>query len=671
MDDAVKAGHQEVRFRLDVYDLQGTRPYIEAAAARGLKLHFGTGYMKYQEAYLAEHPEQRLVFAEEALDSDSSIRLVWGCPFNPDFKQRYFDFLTELALFPGVESIMVNDEADLNSGCYCPHCEAAYAQEVGGEMPGIGQVENELWQDPEWRRFLDWRMDRWAAVHGEMKQTIAAANAGIRVLFIASPASDLCWNNPWRSGVDLARMVEQLDGLATDPYYTFHSRRYDPAEVYLSEWTRFLRGVVPQGKEVAIVPQGFSHPVFTRPLRADDGCWAAVVPAACGADTVFPYTFRLMQCNKPFLAAYQECSSYDSYFERAQPFASVAVVHGAQSEMFRHPLPLATPDSYDGTRMLPCSAALRHHGISYAYLPDRRLDTDALNDYETLILPEINCLDSAQAEAIAAFWRGGGNLVVLGDLATADATGGESAASLLRDLWGIDVRGKLKGQREIVFDESHPLHAKMPSFDRDGAGRYMNGAKQPVFALHQNLIVSAPGARVMACYAGNDPSCPGTPAVVEVNADNGCGRVIYMAGFPSVTATHPLCGTRVINLAHALLPALVKAAARGPAPLRVENWPPPAPMRAARPFDSRNLNTFEFMPLLGDDLLIGVVASYFLEPTEFKMIAALPEGSTLKRVRELRAGKDVDAAVSGGEAVVQVEMGHDNPLKIYVFELGK
>jgi len=103
--------------------------------------------------------------------------------------------------------------------------------------------------------------------------------------------------------------------------------------------------------------------------------------------------------------------------------------------------------------------------------------------------------------------------------------------------------------------------------------------------------------------------------------------------------------------------------------MRVEGWPPDVPMRSARPFDDRNLCTFEFLPLAGDDLLIGVVASYFREPTQFRMVATLPDGRTLTSVTELRSGRQVDVKFSATEAAIRVEMKPEDALKVFVFEL--
>src|SRR5687767_5541273 len=45
-------------------------PACAKAEAHGLVVYILTGYMKYQQDYLAEHPEQSLVRAQDTLDQD-------------------------------------------------------------------------------------------------------------------------------------------------------------------------------------------------------------------------------------------------------------------------------------------------------------------------------------------------------------------------------------------------------------------------------------------------------------------------------------------------------------------------------------------------------------------------------------------------------------------------
>ena len=144
---------------------------------------------------------------------------------------------------------------------------------------------------------------------------------------------------------------------------------------------------------------------------------------------------------------------------------------------------------------------------------------------------------------------------------------------------------------------------------------------------------------------------------------------MWFAGFPSRTTTNRQYGTRVRNTAHQWFAALVEWAAGARPALRVEGWPPDVPMKALRPVDPRYMSTFEFFPLAGDDLFLGVVTSYFREPTAFPMVLDVPAGRQLGKVVELIGGGEVPVAHEGDTARIEVEMGFDTPAKVVRFEL--
>ncbi|MBI4027243.1 MAG: hypothetical protein HY360_19820 [Verrucomicrobia bacterium] len=632
--------------------------FCRRAAALKLDVWLMTGYMKYDEAYLAEHPDQRLVTAEDVRDQDGLSASSWGCPFNRKFKARYIAFLQRLAGLPGVTRLSLNDEAFLLSGCYCKTCRADYAREIGGEMPLKTEPKAEDWRDACWRAYLKWKMDRWNCVHGEMAAVIHAVNPRIKAVFQASPASDL-WLNPWSTGVDLSGMIERLDGLSTDPYYTFHERHFNPAEVYLSEWCRFLRGIVPDEKEAEMVVQGFSHPTFTRPLGREDGYWSALVPLACGINQVTPYCYHFQKAS-PVQETYEACFKLDRYFAQVQPLKHAAIVHGAQTEIFARPLPATVPDSYDGTRVMPVAEALRHKGIPYAFLPDRRMDERSLSEFRVIVLPELDCLSDHQAAALRAYMDRGGNLVILGNLGSATETGAPRTRSFLEEQFGIRIREEAPKQRPFQLTAKHPALATLETMDEAGAQRYLGGAHVPIFALRHCVIADAPSdAEVLASFEDS-------PAILSLK---GRGRMVWLAGFPTRTAESPAFHTTVLNRAHTLLPLLVEWVAGTKPALRVENWPPEVPMKRLRPFDQRDVSTFEFFPLEGEGGYLGLVTSYFKEPTAFPMTLQVPKGKRLKRVTELLSGSDVPFQNNSSEARIQVQIGHDTAALAFWFEM--
>lgn len=659
-------GYDAVEIFPLVGEIEFLREFCRTVASLNLEIWVLTNYMKYQEKYLAEHPDERMVLAKEARDQDGLSISAWGCPFNPNFKKRGLAWLREVAEQPGVTRIGLNDEAMLNSGCYCEVCRADYQREIGGEMPLVVQPDATHWEDAKWREYLQWRMKRWNAVHAEQAAAIRAINPNIRVLFQTSPACDL-WINPWQTGVDLTAMTEFLDGLSTDPYYTFHDRQFHPAEVYLSEWSRFLRSIVPPHKETEIVTQGFSHPTFSRPLTRDDGYWAAIVPPACGIDINTPYAYTYQRCS-PSQETYEACFALDGYFERAKPLSYAGVVHGAQTEIYGRPIPSQGPESYDWSRLLPVTESLRHRGLPYAYLPDTRLhEKTALTDYKALVLPEVNCLSGAQEDGLREYVGAGGNLIVLGGLGSADCTGMKKSRALLEELFGVEIVAEYDGDKIFTVTGEHPATHISDYFDESRARRIFDGSYYPQLALRYCVEAKLPaGAEVLAEFVDADGRASGHPAVAVLPS---LGKALWFAGFPSRTVTHPLYKTNVLNRAHSLFASAARWAAGELPPLRVENWPPLVPMKELRPVDPRNIPTFEFFPLAGDNVFLGVVASYFKEPARFPMILDIPPGKKLLRVMELIENRETPFDVSGGQATICVQMDFDSAARVYFFEM--
>jgi len=530
LDEIAAKGYHGVDTWVNCDDYESFRPLCERAAALGLSVGLCTSYMIGQFDHLARHPEQRFVQAAPGVDVYGLGSDAWGCPFNPDFKARYLDMLRRVAAFPGVERMWLNDEASLATGCYCRVCTEEYEREFNREMPRIVRPTGEEWRDVQWRRFLKWRIDRWNAVHAELADAVHAVNPKVLVGFQASPSMDLWWN-PWYTAVDLHGMSRGLDALSVDPYYTSHKPvGFVPLEVYMSEWSRFLKGILPKGKRAQIIVQGFSHPNFVRPLNEADGIWTALVPPACGADLVMPYSYTLQRVS-PAQKPHEACFRFDRYFERSEPLKYAAVVHGVQTEVYARPLPHETMGSYDGTRLFPISESLRDHGVPYGYLADGRLDgPGALAEYEAVVLPEIDCLSRAQAEAVTEYFRGGGTLIVLGDLGSHDEMGSRIERSLLEELCGIRIVRESGEERSVRFREDLPISTAIPKVD-ERAAMFWGGSFRPVCRLRHCLDAEVPGdAEVLAHFADDEGHPSDRPAVISLRRG---GHLLWFAGFPS------------------------------------------------------------------------------------------------------------------------------------------
>ncbi|HNS32742.1 MAG TPA: hypothetical protein PKN36_07200 [bacterium] len=671
LEEVAGKGYHCVSLSAKEENIETVKALCEKAVSCGMGVCLFTFYMKYQYRYLSHHPDQKLVSASDFQNRQGRSTGIWGCPFNPEFKNRQLLFLREVARFPGVERIQINDEAYLPGGaCHCETCRGAYLADFGEGMPVVLNPAIEEWKDIKWRRFLEWTIERWNGVHCEMSRAIHEINKNIKVVFQASPSTDL-WRNPWSTGVDLSGMAEQLDGLSTDPYYTFHNAPFfSPAETYLSEWCRFLKGAAGDGKLAEIIPQGFSHPTFTRPLGAEDGIWSAVIPPSCGVDIITPFTYSLQKIS-PVQKTYEGAFKLDRYFEKAVPLKYSALVHGARTEIYKRPLPASTPLSYDGTRVLPVAQSLRHTGIPYGYIPDKGLkDLNNLFSYRVIILPEINCLSQEEEKGIREFVSGKGRMAVLGCMGTDDGTGTKknNGGSLLQELCGIKVTGETGRQQRFRMVENLPFMKNLYTVDEKIAERYSNGTCKPLFTLDHCVDAEVPGdSRIIAEFLDENGTPSGRPAIVLAGKD---GNLLWFAGFPTHVSKNEAYGTTVRNQSHLLFPLLVEWFAGEKPALRVEGWPPEVPMRKLRPLDYRYMSTFEFFPLEGKDIYMGTIASYFKEPASFAMAADIPPGKRIKEVRELLTGKRVPFETSENKAEITVDMGYEDAAKVFLFRFG-
>ena len=496
-----------------------------------------------------------------------------------------------------------------------------------------------------------------------MADVVHEINPDVKVCFQTSPAADM-WRNPWFTAIDLAGMAETLDRISTDPYYTFHQRIFDPAEVYLSEWCRFLTGILPEDKEAVIVQQGFAHPTFTRPMNESDGVWAAVVPPACGINIASPYTYTLQKCI-PMQAPYEATwKKLDPVFETVEPLRHIGIVHGLRTEAMQVPVPMDYPFNYDTTRMFPVAASLRQAGVPYGFLADAALaDRDRMTTFRVLALPQIGCISGEERDGLRGYLEGGGNAVIFGDLGDADATG-KATPSLLTELYGIEV-GEVIGDAQVFTpDPACPGLDLLKRPDPEAVRLFAGGTSEPVFALSICRAASLPDdAKVLATFDGE-----GHPPAIASFEHHG-GRVLWFAGFPTRTVPHPSYNTWVRNLAHQLVARLAEWTAGEVPPLRVEEWPPRTPMDVVRPLDHRFMTTYEFLPSKGDDQFLGVITSYFREPSKFPMVLRVPPGRTVAGVTELMEDAQVPWTTRGDEVRIDVEVTHDTPALVYQFNL--
>ena len=583
-----------------------------------------------------------------------------------------FRFLERLARIPNLEEVWVNDEAyfgrDADAiACYCRTCQADWDREFGGRIP------RPPFKDPEEKRRLTrWRFRRWNEVHGEMK---AVLNRDHRVRAVFQSGPQPFWDiNPWVSGLDLDGMVEAIDGLAVDAYYTcvlpaVGSGRFTPIEIFLSECCRYIRGMTLGRDKVSVMlAQGMSHPEFLRPLDERDGWWAAVIPPALGVDRVTTYTYRLQRVS-PMHRTFQQAFRLDPYFERTEPVVSVAVVDSVETQCCDDTLPARGPDNWRLSRMLAMGRTAAQHGLPHGYLPSTKLSGDVLGRYPVVVLPNVSCLSAAARDALLEYAREGGTLVAAGETATRDESGRPASGSFLREAFGIVSCAPVRGALEFTGCREHEAFSDLPWPDERTAWDSWKGPSHPVLALDYAVRVEADGdVDTLAIFKDADGPAGEGPAITLKRTGKGHG--VFVAGIPSRWFARKPVGTTVLSFSHQVVNQLILSLVRDKLPVRVKGFPPRSPLQEVRPLDLRWRPTMEILPSVGEDLYLVTVPSYFREPGQFQIVAQLPEGRRCGEVRELVSGQVVAPSAQDARTVeIPAAFTADDFLKVYAFFL--
>lgn len=672
--EVAKKGYSEIAVSGQIGDEEVLLGLAKTACDHDLGFMVFTGFMKYQQAHLVTHPEQRMVMSTDAdVDDQDAVPIKMGCPFNVEFQKRYFDFLEFLGRIPNLTECWVNDEATFGAnegvvGCYCHVCREDWKQRFGGSIP-----LHPFKDQQEKNNFVKWRFERWNEVHGQMKE---ALNKDHRVLAVWLSSPRACWDvNPWISGVDFSGMIDRIDGVNTDPYYTFHlpsvgAGQFKPIEVYLSECSRFISGYTAADDKVGeICAQGFSHPTFTRPLDKRDGWWASVLPPALGVDHITAYTYLLQRAGQ-MQGGYEEAFRLDPYFSRAKPINLVAIIDSLETQAFDPDVVGTGVNSWRISRMLRFSEVARHQGLPYAYLPSAEITSSRLGEYPVVILPNVTCMSADQRAALQAYVHGGGVLIAAGATASRNESGMPSDNTFLSQVFGISSCEMLTASGEYESTIDHFAFSDLPWPDEITAMPSWGGSRCPVLGLDPVAKIGAlTDTQVLANFVSG-PDAPesvaGCPALTV--RSYGQGTAIFLSGIPIRMFVKAQTSAQVLNFTSQVLNQLILSFAGQHCPVKALNFPPRVPMQDVRPLDPRWMPTMEFLPLVGDGIYLAAVPSYFQEPFEFQIQANLPNGKVCRQVRELVSDKPVTALDEGdGTVEMTARFKPEDYLKVFAF----
>jgi hypothetical protein len=460
-----------------------------------------------------------------AVGADGRPRRHWASPemwVTCALGPYNFDFMTavhrEVMTRYRVDGIFINRWA--GSGmCYCTHCKTNFRAATGHELPRTNdphdpaQRAHILWQQQ--RLFELWRL--WdAVVRAINPESCVIPNAGggamsaLDMTTIGALAPTLFADRQARTGP----MPPWANGKAAKEYRAVMGRK--PIGGIFSmgvEETYRWKDSVQSEAEIRIwVADGVANglrPWFTKfsgTLR--DRRWLGVI------EDLYGWHHKV-----------------ERYLRNEANLARVGLVYSQQTAWF-HGGPRARQTIED--HALGWYQALVEARIPFEMVHDRLLDAGHVDQFKTLILPNIAALSDEQCRQLRAFVKRGGGLVATYETSLYDEWGTRRTNFGLADLFGVSARGPAQGPMRNAYlrleddphtGRRHPLLAGL-----DDAPRIIHGTHRLDVDPQRRfpnppltLIPSYPDLPMEKVY----PRAAKTDVAEVYLSELGPGRVVY------------------------------------------------------------------------------------------------------------------------------------------------
>lgn len=442
------------------------------------------------------------------------------CPNGPYFQTVFLRIIRELLERHELDGLWCNGarfSAAEAGQCFCPNCQRAFRAEANAAVPA------EDWDDPLYRRFVEWRyraLARWVQLAREEKDQLRPEIPWVVANQVIEP-----WEFIRSGGWDVDQWLDAVDVIAVE------GQRRNVSPWWIAGEAKYLRALAPSKPRWITV--SYFYPwwrLYAAPV-AENRAWLAqtVANGACpwlhvnghASDVFDRRGFPAVQDFYAFLGDARD--HYDGATSRAE----IALVFSRR-----------TLDQYG--RDHPEERYLDHFRGYYQALSDAGLDFDVLSDtlladlgrYRVVVAPNLACLSDGGAAALRAYLGGGGGLVATFETGYYDPFGEPRPVPALDGLLGRSLglrRDGLTSAYALVADSAHPLLAGLGDTDLlplYGSVRYVE--PPPGTAIPLTLV---PPVRA---HGGSDMSIPehnvvdlrtSHPLAIVSNVGN--GRAVY------------------------------------------------------------------------------------------------------------------------------------------------
>jgi len=227
---------------------------------------------------------------------------------------------------------------------------------------------------------------------------------------------------------------------------------------------------------------------------------------------------------KPVEDIYRRLAGWENYLRNERPLARVAVVYSQQTAWF---VGNKVEDHINGWYQ-----ALIEARIPFELVHDRLLDAAHVNQFKTLILPNIAALSDAQCDQLRAFVKNGGSVIATYETSLCDEWGVRRKDFGLADLFGVGWKGRAEGPMQNSYlrlehdtARDHPLLKGLEDAPRivNGVWRLEVEPREKFAQVPLTLIPSYPDLPMEKVF----PRVEKTDIAQVFLRESGKGRVVY------------------------------------------------------------------------------------------------------------------------------------------------
>jgi hypothetical protein len=343
---------------------------------------------------------------------------VWLCPNDPVYKERVKSSFSQLAE-TGIDGIWIDipkfqcdfGDWDSNWACHCEDCVKKFIEDTGFELPR--RVD---WDSDVWKTWILWRQQVITDYIKELNNTVKSVNPECMVIVehwhgIDSESVREAWSPILLQGVTDCLAHEYSAASSNSLTYDYYNYLRDVAS-YL-----FYRGL--DGEHPSWVLAYSSEKKGQKMLAA------TLLTAGCNFyDTDTPDmdgTVSLQQQDEIFTWI----KDYALYYYEGEPWGNTAVYYSKATMDFLYHEQWGEGDFY--CEFMGISMMLLSSHIPYEVI----FSLDDVNQFHTVILPNIAAMSDQEIEKVNEFVNKGGKVIATGETGTYDEWGSRRPQNLL------------------------------------------------------------------------------------------------------------------------------------------------------------------------------------------------------------------------------------------------